>query len=274
MSHVPFLKPGASKAPGLVPVPCVDAPLDKMDYIINLLHCLFPFMQSVALPQSTARNDGGCGLVQQRSEADIRCLNPDAVPFVPDPLSSVVASSGAVCINSTERNAGVCSDFGVIATDSCWEPLPFFSKADIPAVVKCSDVVVAGARDGEDQHQNNELFASLLKTLQDDSFQSSSASTLRGSGVCGAAASILNAHSGSSPSLSSSALVGTAGSTPTSSSSAATNDAKVVFLTPTVWRWKTGHTNMSADCMKRMFGQSGFYCPKDNAIYRVAWPRV
>ena len=50
------------------------------------------------------------------------------------------------------------------------------------------------------------------------------------------------------------------------------SEARVVFLTLSVWRFKTGLTNMSTDCIRRMFSETGFYCRTDNVIYKVAWP--
>ena len=48
--------------------------------------------------------------------------------------------------------------------------------------------------------------------------------------------------------------------------------AQVVFPTLSVWRWKTGFTNLSTDSIRRMFDESGFYCRTDKVIYKVAWP--
>ena len=49
-------------------------------------------------------------------------------------------------------------------------------------------------------------------------------------------------------------------------------EARVVFLTLSVWRFKTGFTNLSTDCIRRMFDKGGFHCRTDNIIYKVAWP--
>ena len=65
----------------------------------------------------------------------------------------------------------------------------------------------------------------------------------------------------------------TPGSTGTPKVKTPTVDApRVVSLTLSVWRWKTGLTNMSTDCIRRTFSESGYYCRADNAIYKVAWP--
>ena len=48
---------------------------------------------------------------------------------------------------------------------------------------------------------------------------------------------------------------------------------RVVSLTLSVWRYKTGLTMLSTDCIKRMDDQGGFFCPKENIVYKVAWPR-
>ena len=47
---------------------------------------------------------------------------------------------------------------------------------------------------------------------------------------------------------------------------------RVVPLPLTSWRFKTGLTNLSTECIKRMYDR-GIFCPKDNVVYTVAWPR-
>ena len=47
---------------------------------------------------------------------------------------------------------------------------------------------------------------------------------------------------------------------------------RVVSLPLTSWRFKTGLTNLSTECIKRMYDR-GIFCPKDNVVYTVAWPR-
>ena len=47
---------------------------------------------------------------------------------------------------------------------------------------------------------------------------------------------------------------------------------RVVSLPLSVWRFKTGLTNLTTECIKRMYDR-GIFCPKDNVVYTVAWPR-
>ena len=50
------------------------------------------------------------------------------------------------------------------------------------------------------------------------------------------------------------------------------SDAQVVLLPLTLWRFKTGLTQLNTECVRRMCDAGGFYSHTDNKCYKVAWP--
>ena len=181
-------------------------------------------------------------------------------PILHEDAPEVVSKDAFEMLEGMAATTSICNAGGVLLSNNACTAR--FSPQDSSVVMdRISKRALYNAEIGTvKQHclendSNEELFACLLRTMQDDSFQSSLVSTLRGSDVCGIAAS---------------------------SSSGATNDAKVVPqivdvprvvpLPLTVWRFKTGLTNLTTECIKRMYDR-GIFCPKDNVVYTVAWPR-
>ena len=295
-----------SQLPFLVPLPGIDAFTKEAPRSLDLLlEKLQSIESSLALLVSS-----GCSRkwqVGQHFDAtnvgEVSCsLNPNASPFTPMVGQSCVEADALAIVVGSEAAKMICpiAVGGAGSNDAChylasqaWEPLPFISKGDIPALRIASKrhcLCIDGILDESTQcgllHATATRVASRAVcfvcgcSVQVRPMEKCS---LLEPPVCGACCMELysdersvendvNPAGADEHAKEEKVVDGSTVKNPVKVEIGETG-VQVVFLTLSLWRFKTGLTNLCSNCIKHMCEEGGYFSASDNKEYKVAWPR-